>query len=130
MDKSNIYGPGDDDYGRNPRLGPSKDNPPPIVIKPIVYTDEPIRESGGKPIPGSQEWMEAMVASRNTPKIVIIDAKEREFSWKTERFIEWVAGHAYRDIRGKYRIYRMEAKTTFKSISEVYDWWDEHIENK
>jgi hypothetical protein len=107
---NNIYGPGDDDYGRNPR----------------------------KLTPGSQEWMDALVESRNKVEIITVPEalypltpkEARPYSAKVERFIEWVAARAYKDIRGKYRVYQMSIKHTLNSLDELYEWWDSNIENK
>ncbi len=110
----NIYGPGDDDYGRNPRLGPSKDNPPIIP------------------------WSELIVKSREEVRIVpapdevkypLTPAECRPFTDKTARFIEWVAMYAYKDIRGKYRVYQQNIKTTLDSLDALYEWWENNIEN-
>ena len=104
----NIYGPGDDDYGRNPRLGPSKDNPPhiiPFFVKDLRYLPK-------------------------DPAEVLLTAKAKPYSAKVERFIEWVAARAYKDIRGKYRVYQMNIKHTLNSLDELYEWWDNNIENK
>jgi len=89
----NIYGPGDDDYGRDPKFGPFH-LPKEVIMYPVPMSEcRPYNEVGA-------------------------------------RFIEWVAARAYKDIRGKYRVYQMNIKHTLSSLDELYTWWENNIENK
>jgi hypothetical protein len=111
---NNIYGPGDDDYGRNPRLGPSKDNPPKWLQDWVPLIDRP----------------KVIVTVPTDGTVVPMEPKTKPYSAKVERFIKWVAARAYKDIRGKYRVYQMNIKHTLNSLDELYAWWDNNIENK
>jgi len=38
-------------------------------------------------------------------------------------FVEWVATFAYKDIRGKYRVYKHIEKISFNSVEDLYNFY-------